>query len=97
MRVFQTSTVGTALAYLALSFSHTARGYPQGASFLLAILIATITVGIATAIGFHSWPAEDGMVNLRHLPPHGCHGCGGSMVEVHSAWVCGRCDRVPVG
>jgi len=96
MRVFQTTTVGAALAYLALSYSHAARGYPQGASFLLAILVATVTVGIVTAIGLHAWPEEPGAVKLTDLPPHGCHGCGGPMVEVHTAWVCGRCDRVPV-
>ncbi|MGI9647028.1 MAG: hypothetical protein ACR2OI_00770 [Acidimicrobiia bacterium] len=97
MRVFQTSAVGAALAYLALSFSQTARGFPQGASYLMAIVVATLTIGIAMAIGVHAWPEEDGTVKLQNLPAHSCHGCGSRMVEVRSAWVCGRCDRVPVG
>jgi hypothetical protein len=97
MRVFQTSTVGAALAYLALSFSHATRGLPQGASYLMAIAVATLTIGIALAIGVHAWPEPSADLRLRNLPAHSCHACGSRMVEVRSAWVCGRCDRVPVG
>ena len=97
MRIFQTSAVGAALAYLALSFSHTARGYPQGASFLLAIAVATLTIGIVVSIGVHAWPDDGGAVSLKDLPAHSCHGCGRPMVDIRSAWVCGNCDRVPVG
>lgn len=97
MRVFQTATVGAALAYLALSFSHANRGLPQGASYLMAIAVATLTIGIVLAIGVHAWPDQNGVAKLENLPAHSCHSCGSRMVEVRSAWVCGRCDRVPVG
>ena len=96
MRVFQICVVGSALAYLALSYSQTATGYPQAATFLLAILAATLTVGVAVAVGFHAWPDDAGIARRRSLP-HSCHGCGRLMVEVHSVWLCGRCDRVPGG
>jgi hypothetical protein len=96
MRVLQICVVGAAAAYLALSYSHTATGYPQAASFLVAILAATLTVGVASAVGLHAWPDDARIARKRRLPAHGCHGCGREMVEVHSAWVCGRCDRVPV-
>ena len=94
MRVFQIAVTGTAVAYLALSYSQTATGYPQAASFLMAILAATLTVGVAIAVGLHAWPDDAGISGGRTLPVHGCHGCGRPMVEVHSAWVCTRCDRV---
>ncbi|NNF87760.1 MAG: hypothetical protein HKO82_08005 [Acidimicrobiia bacterium] len=92
MRVLQICVVGVAAAYLALSYSQAATGYPQAASFLMAILAATLTVGVAIAVGLHAWPDDAGIG--RTLPAHGCHGCGREMVELHSAWVCPRCDRV---
>lgn len=94
MRVLQIGAVGSALAYLSLSASQATTGYPQAAMFLLAILAATLTLGVATAVGLHAWPEEVGVVGGRHLPVHACHGCRRPMVELHSAWVCGHCDRV---
>jgi len=97
MRILQIGAVGSALSYLALSFSQSGTGYPQAAAFVLAILAGTMTVGIALAVGFGAWPDDAAAVRLpRQLPAHACHGCGRPMVDVHSAWVCGRCDRAPV-
>jgi hypothetical protein len=97
MRILQIGAVGAALSYLALSFSQSGTGYPQAAAFLLAIFAATMTVGIALAVACGAWPDDAGAAGLpRNLPAHSCHGCGRPMVDVHSAWVCGRCDRAPV-
>ena len=94
MRVFQIAVTGSAVAYLALSYSQSATGYPQAASFLMAILAATLTVGVALSVGLNAWPEDAGITRTRNLPGHGCHGCGRPMVDVHSVWVCPRCDRV---
>ena len=93
MRILRVCVVGAAVAYLALSYSQTATGYPQAASFLMAILGAALTVGVAVAMGLNAWPDDAGIARGRSLP-HGCHGCGRPMVEMHSVWVCARCDRV---
>ncbi len=97
MRVFQIAVTGSAIAYLALSYSQSATGYPQAASFLMAILAATLTVGVALSVGLHAWPEDAGITTRRTLPLHGCHGCGRAMAEIHSVWVCARCDRVSAG
>ena len=97
VRVIQICVVGAAAAYLALSYSQTATGYPQAATFLLAILAATLTVGVAVAVGLRAWPDDAGTTGNRGRDVHGCHGCGRPMVEVHAAWVCPRCDRVSNG
>lgn len=94
MRVFQIGAVGTAFAYVAFSYSQAASGFPQATAFMLAILVTTLTVGIATGAGLHAWPDDFGITGGRPIPVHGCHGCGRPMVEIHSAWMCGRCDRV---
>jgi uncharacterized paraquat-inducible protein A len=94
MRVIRICLVGGAVAYLALSYSQTASGYPQAATFLFAILATTLTVGVAVSVGLNAWPDDAGITRVRNLPAHGCHGCGRPMIELHSAWVCGRCDRV---
>lgn len=95
MRFFEISAVGSALCYLALTFSQASTGYPQAGAFLLAILIGTLTVGIGAAIAFDVWPDDVATVRAGRLPAHACRGCGRPMVEVHTAWVCGRCDRAP--
>lgn len=94
MRVFQIAVTGSAVAYLALSYSQSAAGYPQAASFLMAILAATLTVGVGLSVGLNAWPDDAGITRRRNLPVHGCHGCGRAMVEIHSVWVCPQCDRV---
>lgn len=85
---------GTALAYLAFSYSQNAPGLPQATAFMLAILVATLTVGIAAAAALHALPEDVGITHGRPISVHGGHGCGQPMVEIHSAWVCERCDRV---
>ena len=94
MRVFQIGAVGTALAYLALSYSRTGTGYPQATMFLLAITTAALTVGLGAAVALHAWPEEIPGFGSRQLAAHDCHGCRQPMVEVRSAWMCPHCDRV---
>jgi hypothetical protein len=93
MRIMEISTVGAAAAYLALSYSQTGSGYPQAAAFLLAVFVATLTVGVAVAVGSHAWPEDGGFVVTGPRWLHRCHGCGHRMHQMHAAWVCPRCDR----
>ncbi|NNC93402.1 MAG: hypothetical protein HKN80_13015 [Acidimicrobiia bacterium] len=96
MRVVKISAVGTAFAYLTFSYSQAASGFPQASAFMMAILLATLTVGLAVAAGSHTLPEDIGAYQGSRSG-HPCHGCGSPMVEVHSVWVCGRCDRMPDG
>jgi ribosomal protein L37AE/L43A len=59
---------------------------------MLAILVATLTVGLGAAAGLHALPNINGSGRSRSV--HDCQGCGRLMVEIHSVWVCARCDRV---
>lgn len=91
MRVLEICTVGAAVVYLSLGFSHSGTGYAQAAAFLFAIAVGTVTAGVAIAVASHSWPTDAGLTGpgrARH-----CHGCGRRMVSNGIVWVCGRCDR----
>lgn len=94
MRIIEICVVGAATAYLALSYSQTGSGYPQAAAFVLAIFVATVTVGLATSVGTHAWPEDAGFAVAGPRRLHRCHGCGHRMRQERSAWMCPRCDRV---
>ena len=96
MRVIEIFVVGTAAAYLALSYSSSGSGYLQAASFLVALTVATLTVGCALAIGLHAWPDDAGLAVAGPRFLHRCHECGRRMRRERSAWVCLRCDRSPL-
>lgn len=91
MRVFEICTVGAAVVYLSLGFSHSGTGYAQAAAFLFAIAVGTVTAGVAIAVASHSWPTDAGLIGPG--PARRCHGCGRRMVGNGMVWVCGRCDR----
>ena len=91
MRVFEICTVGAAVVYLSLGFSHSGTGYAQAAAFLFAIAAGTVTAGVAIAVASHSWPTDGGLIGSG--PVRRCHGCGRRMASNGIVWVCGRCDR----
>ena len=93
MRVLEISVVGAAAAYLSLSFSQSGTGYAQAAAFLFAILVGTVTAGLAIAVVSHSWPDDAGAVRIGPAETHRCHVCGRRMVSTGTVWLCRRCDR----
>jgi ribosomal protein S14 len=87
-----------ALVALAIGFtivSATSSGGWGAAAFLLAHVIAALTVAVIMA------PAVDRLANrpLREVPDRGftghCHECGRPLLQVSSVWFCRVCDRAP--
>lgn len=105
MRVILIGGIGSLVAGVALAISRVSDGYVEGIAFLLAISIATVTVGIAVASGVSIWVEAAGtrraarirgqsvgrLWSRTRLP---CKTCRRSMVQIDFLWVCTTCDRV---
>lgn len=99
-RIVVTIIVGGGAAVAAFGMSRLGDGLLEGASFLLAVFIATVTVGFVFAELANAWlgqPQEPTSVRRPRVAAGvicGC--CGRSKQRCDSIWVCAVCDRVGV-
>jgi len=105
-RVFLIVAVGGMAAAGAFAMSRVGQGLLEGAAFLLAIFIATVTVGLALSQGAVAWqdrrghplpdPSSHRAGGLPIAAGMICGCCGRSMKPFGSVWLCLVCDRAPV-
>ena len=105
-RVFLVVAVGGMAAAGAYIMSRVGQGLLEGAGFLLAIFIATVTVGLALSQGAVVWqdrrehpitgPSAHRAGGLPIAAGMICGCCGRSMEPFGSVWLCRVCDRAPV-
>ncbi len=86
---------GAAFACNAWMLSRWAGGLFGAALFLLAVTLATLTIGIAAAALVGRWedrslPARPALHGAATIP---CTSCGGGMVASGPGWICELCDR----
>ena len=101
MRVVLIGLAGIAASCAFYGLSHLANGLVGAILYMLALLIAPASIGvaIATAINRHLDPPVAWTPRGSLLPPgsesHRCGGCGSPMMAMNFAWVCSACDLVP--
>ena len=102
MNIVQTGVVGGLATFAAFGISRASGGFVEGASFLLFLFIATLTVGALVAIGFDSWTDSRQAARLaivagprRRMFRMACSSCKGRMERVADIWLCDACDRTP--
>ena len=109
MRVTLMAIAGTAAAIAVFAISRISGGFLGAASFLLAIFIAAVTVGLAIAAVVNAWSGPPGWLlpsavsqirtTRRRLPIEAdvlCGSCQQPMTQIDFIWVCTACDLVPV-
>ncbi len=101
MRVFLASLAGIAASSALYGFSHMVDGFTAAVLYMIALLIAPVSIGIAIAaeINRRLDPPVTRKSRDRSLPEpsewHRCGGCGSPMMAMDFAWVCRACDMAP--
>ncbi len=105
MRAALIVVIGSSIAFVSFGLSQTTEGFLSAALFLLAIVLAPVTAGLAIAeatnepvrsgVLFH-WLGARGLRRVHVAELAQCGGCGSSRIVMESVWVCTRCDHAPV-
>jgi len=101
MRVVLIGLAGIAASFALYGFSQLADGLVGVSLYMLALLVAPVSIGvaIATAINRRLDPPVALTSRRGSVPPesesHRCGGCGSPMLAMNSAWVCSACDLAP--
>lgn len=90
MRAILIAIVGGTAALGALSVSWMNNGSLGAASFVLAIFLATVTLGATLAVATESLGNRP-----RKSKPGSCGVCRSSMHQFDTIWVCPACDLAP--
>jgi hypothetical protein len=105
MRPLPIAAAGGTLAFVAYAVSRSAAGYMEASAFLLAIFMATVTLGLVIALlvdGPEPSPAAvDHSRVIRGLRMIGttavsCGECYQPKAKLGYLWICTSCDGVPI-
>jgi len=90
MRAILIAVVGGAATLGAMSVAVTNNGSIGDAAVILAVFLATVTIGITLAVA-----AERLGDRPRKSRPGSCSVCRTSMHQIDTIWVCPACDLAP--
>jgi hypothetical protein len=100
MRVVLIGLAGIAASSAIYGLSHLADGFLGASAYVVALLLAPISIGIAIAMAINErldppiGPMTNGRRWSEQAELHRC-GCGSPMIAMNSAWVCSVCDLTP--
>lgn len=83
---------GASISLLLFGVSTRSTGAPQAAAFMLALLAAALTAGLAIARTLEPWL---GSSTADRRTPGVCSTCHQAMEDTEGIWLCSRCDTSP--
>ena len=104
MRVVWVSLAGIAASLAAFGVSQLTSGFLGASAYMLALVIAPVTIGLTIALAIDRRLDEASGLLERPWRPEGmrishenrCGGCGREKKALDDVWVCAACDLVPL-